>query len=262
VGHDNYKVYTEVAVGAAEKAGTLLLNNFSKERKVSFKGRIDLVTEMDVKSEELIVSYLKQKFPEHGILAEEKSTEESDSEYRWIIDPLDGTTNYAHGFGFWAVSIALEHREEGIVSAAVYAPYLNELYKAQKGQGAFLNGKSIRVSAEQELVRSMVATGFPYDTDEARANLELFKKFILTAQAVRRPGSAAIDLCCVASGKFDGFWEMKLKPWDQAAGFLIVEEAGGKVTDFDGGGFNPYKKKILATNGRIHEKMIEVIKSE
>ncbi len=261
MGNDNYKIYLEVAVSSAEKAGRLLLDNFSKKREIGYKGRIDLVTEMDTLCEKLIVDDITGAFPDHSIIAEEGSSRDNNSEYRWFIDPLDGTTNYAHGFGFFAVSIALEKRGEGIVAAAVYAPYLKEFYSAFKGGGAFLNGVRIEVSAVNNLEKSLIATGFPYDIKETGANIEYFNRFLMVAQAVRRPGSAAIDLCSVAAGKFDGFWELKLHPWDTAAGYLILEEAGGTMTDLKGGSFNPFKESVLATNGLIHKDMMEVINS-
>ncbi|MFW6134101.1 MAG: inositol monophosphatase family protein [Elusimicrobiota bacterium] len=259
MGNNNYKIYFKVAYRIVKKAGELLLKNFRGKREVTYKGRIDLVTEMDTKSENMIVSRLKKKFPEHGIMSEEREPENTDSKYTWIIDPLDGTTNYTHGFGLWGVSVALKEKEQGIVLGLVYAPYLNEYYYTVKGGGAYLNGKKIKVSETEKLEKSMVATGFPYDIKQSHDNIEYFNRFLLKARAVRRPGSAAIDLCSVASGIFDGFWEMKLFPWDMAAGSIIVSEAGGKITDFKGDAFNPFKKTILATNGIIHEQMKVII---
>ncbi|MBN2407845.1 MAG: inositol monophosphatase [Elusimicrobia bacterium] len=254
-------MYFETALSAADMAGRLLLDNFYSEREISYKGRINLVTEMDTRSEELIVDELKKKYPGHDILAEEGSYKDKSSDYQWIIDPLDGTTNYAHEFGFFCVSVALRKRDEGIILGVVNAPYLRECYTAVKGGGAYLNGRKIRVSSIDDVEKSMVATGFPYDVKDSHTNFEYFKRFVLRAQAVRRPGSAALDLCAVAAGKFDGFWEMKLYPWDTAAGCLIVEEAGGRVTDFEGGPFDPFKKEVIATNGLIHDKMLEVLKN-
>jgi myo-inositol-1(or 4)-monophosphatase len=260
VGNDNHKIYFKVGLRAAHKAGNLLLKNFLKKHEISYKSKIDLVTEMDTKAEELIVSHIKKNFPDHGILSEEKERKETGSEYIWLIDPLDGTVNYAHGFGFFCVSIALEHKEKGIVLGVVNAPYFNECYTAITGQGAYLNSKPVRVSDTGDLDKAMVATGFPYDIEESRANIDKFVRFLLQSQAVRRPGSAAIDMCLVAAGRFDGFWEMKLNPWDTAAGSLIIKEAGGTITDFGGGEFSPYGKEVLATNGRIHSQMMKVIK--
>ncbi len=259
MGNNNYKIFLEVAVSAAKTAGSLLLENFPGKREISYKGRINIVTEMDVQSEKIIVSRINKEFPDMSILAEEGTDKINNSKYRWIIDPLDGTVNYAHNFGFWCVSIALEERNKGIIVGAVYAPYLNELYTALKGSGAELNKKPLQVSSVNELEKSFIATGFPYDIKETQNSIVYFNKFLLKAQAIRRVGSAAIDLCYVASGKFDGYWEMGLYPWDTAAGILILEEAGGNVSDFSGRKFTPYKKEILATNGLIHSEMMEVL---
>ena len=259
MGNNNYQIYFEVALKAAEKAGKLLLDNFIGKRNISYKGRINLVTEMDIRSEELIVSEIKEKFPTHDILAEERSNRSSNSNFCWLIDPLDGTTNYAHEFGFWAVSIALSVKNE-IVLGVVYAPYLNECYTAIKGGGAELNKKIIKVSTTDKLEKSLVATGFPYDVKETHSNIDYFNRSLLRTQAVRRPGSAAIDLCSVAAGKFDGFWELGLYPWDTAAGCLITTEAGGKITTLNGGDWTHYEKEILATNGLIHREMMETLK--
>jgi myo-inositol-1(or 4)-monophosphatase len=263
VGKDNHQIYfLKVAVEAAQEAGRLLMDNFSSEKKIAYKGRIDLVTEMDTRSEELIVSYIKKEFPGHNILAEERERQDTDSEFTWIIDPLDGTVNYAHSFGFFCVSIALQHKDKGVVAGVVNAPYLRECYTAASGEGACLNGDPIRVSNTDSLERAMLATGFPYDIKESRANIDCFTRFLLESQAVRRPGSAAIDICSVAAGKFDGFWEVKLNPWDTAAGSLILREAGGIITDFKGEPFDPFKKEVLASNGKIHQQMMEVINGE
>lgn len=259
MGNDNYKVYAEIGIEIAEQAGKLLLVNFGSQLHIDYKGRIDMVTEMDMKSEKLIVDAIKKNFPSHDIIAEEGSRVESNAEYVWLIDPLDGTTNYAHGFGFFAVSIALEKRSEGVVMGIVYAPYLNEFYHTVKGGGAYLNNVRITVSSILNLEESLVATGFPYDVRETNDNVEYFKRFLTKTQAVRRPGSAAIDLCSVAAGKFDGFWELKLHPWDTAAGSLMVEEAGGIVSGFNGEKYSPYDKKILATNSFINEEMRSIL---
>ncbi|MEA3506039.1 MAG: inositol monophosphatase family protein [Elusimicrobiota bacterium] len=260
MGNNSNKIYIEVASRAAREAGSLLVENFTRPRKIKYKGRIDLVTGMDIESEKLIVDIISEEFPDHSILAEERDYENQAGGYRWIIDPLDGTSNYAHGFGFFCVSIALQDPEGKIIAGVVYAPYPDEFYKAVRGGGAFLNGQHMKVSRVRELEKAMVATGFPYDIAESHANIDNFNKFLLKTQAVRRPGAAALDLCCVAAGKFDGFWELMLNPWDTAAGVLIVEEAGGKVTDFSGGSYSIYDKKILASNGRIHNLMQEILK--
>lgn len=261
MGNNNYKIYSEIGLSAAKEAGDMLLDRFESAKDIRFKGRIDLVTEMDIMSEEIIVNTIKSNFPGHGIVAEEGSSIESESEYLWIIDPLDGTTNYAHGFGFFAVSVALQKNDDGIIAGVVYAPYLDETYTALKGGGSFLNGRHLQVSGTSELEKALIATGFPYDVKETELNIRFFSEFVLKAQAVRRPGSAALDLCCVAAGKFDGYWELKLSPWDMAAGSLIVQEAGGKVTGCSGSEFSLHKGDILATNKKIHKDMEEVLKN-
>lgn len=250
----------ETAIETIRRAGGLLKENLGRARSIEFKGAIDLVTEADRASEDLIMGEIRKAFPGHGILTEESPEVVKDSPFKWIIDPLDGTTNYSHGFPFFCVSIAFE--EEGaIVFGAVYDPMLDELYTAEKGRGASLNGEKIKVSSTGSLDRSLLATGFPYDLRVADDNnLDHFSAFSLRAQAIRRAGSAALDLCYTASGRFDGYWEMKLRPWDVAAGALIVEEAGGRVTGFGGGPFSIYGKECLASNGLIHERMIKVLK--
>ncbi|MGM0440971.1 MAG: inositol monophosphatase family protein [Elusimicrobiota bacterium] len=261
MGNNNNKIYLEHAVKTAREAGDFLLKNFTNKQDISYKGRINLVTRMDEESEKMIVNSISEKFPDHSILAEEGDYDKRESPYLWIVDPLDGTTNYAHGFGFFGVSIALEYRGE-IIAGVVNAPYIGELYTALRGEGSRLNGERIEVSETSELEKSLVTTGFPYDIKETGDNIENFNRFLMKTRAVRRPGSAAIDLCSVAAGKFDGFWELKLEPWDTAAGFLIVEEAGGRVTDFEGNRYSPYQKEILASNSHIHEDMRKELKNE
>ncbi|NLB35241.1 MAG: inositol monophosphatase [Elusimicrobia bacterium] len=256
------KNYAEAAAEIAQKAGDLLLKEFGGEREITHKGKIDLVTEMDKKSEDLILDYINKNFPDDNVLSEEDGASGTGGGNRWIVDPLDGTTNYAHGFPFFATSIAVESRDKEIIAAAVCAPYMNELYTASLGGGAFLNGKEIRVSDIEKLSLSVLATGFPYDVDEGAKNLEYFGRFLYKTQAVRRPGSAALDLCAVAAGRFDGFWEFGLKPWDTAAGMLLVREAGGLVTRIDGSDYNPFMQGVLAANPFIHAEMIEVLKDE
>jgi myo-inositol-1(or 4)-monophosphatase len=250
----------DTAVNAARSAGLLLKEHLGKVEQVEFKGAVDLVTEMDKKAEDLIVNEIRKNFPDHGILTEESKERLTGTPYRWIIDPLDGTTNYAHGFPIFCVSIAFEQEDE-VIFGVVYDPMLDELFTAEPGGGSFLNGRKIRVSGTDSLDRSLLATGFPYDVRTSRANnLDHFSRFAVKAQAIRRAGSAALDLCYVACGRFDGFWEMKLHPWDVAAGALIVKEADGKVTDFTGGGFSIHTGVCLATNGLIHGEMVEVLK--
>jgi myo-inositol-1(or 4)-monophosphatase len=245
----------EVAVEAAHSAGAILREYYGKEKRVEFKGEIDLVTEVDKKSEKTIVEILKGHFPDHSILAEEGSNSRESSDYKWIIDPLDGTTNYAHDYPFFAVSIGLEKAGE-ILAGVVYHPIWNELFVAEKGGGAFLNGRRIQVSRVENLRRSLITTGFPYDLNQIPPEaFAYFKNFINSAQAIRRDGSAALDMCFLAMGKMDGFWEMGLKPWDTAAGLIIVQEAGGRVTNFRSNSYSIYEKEILASNGLIHEQM-------
>ena len=249
-----------VALEAAEGAGRLLKENLGRANAVEFKGEIDLVTEMDRKAEELIVGRLSSAFPDHSIIAEEREGVEKASPYRWIVDPLDGTTNYAHGYPVFCVSIAFE-AEGDLVFGVVYNPVLEETFLAERGGGATLNGRPIHVSGTERLERSLLATGFPYDIRRTRDNnLNHFCSFAIKAQAIRRAGSAALDLCYVACGRFDGYWELRLKPWDVAAGSLMVREAGGMVTTFDGGPFDIYSTNIVASNGKIHSEMLEVLR--
>ncbi|MFQ6037934.1 MAG: inositol monophosphatase family protein [Candidatus Aminicenantales bacterium] len=251
--------YLEAAAEAAREAGVFLRENLGVSPEVSFKGEVDLVTDMDRRAQELIFRRIAKGFPEHDILAEEGLSREKGSEFLWIIDPLDGTTNYAHGFPIFTVSIALARKGE-VVCGVVHDPMRNETFAAVKGEGAFCNGKKIGVSRVGELDKSLVATGFPYDLRESEENnIDHFNHFLTRVQAIRRCGSAAMDLCYVACGRFDGFWELKLMPWDVAAGALIVEEAGGRMSDFKGQAFDIYGKETLASNGLIHEQMIAVL---
>lgn len=261
--------FTEVAIQAAIKAGEILARHAGKVEEVKFKDEVNLVTEVDYLSEKTIMRIIKDAFPDHEILTEEAGIQKAQSDYRWVIDPLDGTTNYAHGFPSYCVSIALEKKGE-IILGVVYNPNLDELFLAEKDKGAFLSKgtepksgrRRISVSQTTELLRSLLATGFPYDIRTSSIdNMNHFANFYKKAQAIRRAGSAALDLCYLAMGRFDGFWELKLSPWDTAAGSLLVAEAGGQVTDFSGGPFNIYMKEILATNGKIHQQMIDVLKS-
>jgi myo-inositol-1(or 4)-monophosphatase len=248
-----------VAREAAMKAGKILRANIGGTRQITYKGDINLVTEMDMRSEREVVRTLLAAFPQHGIVAEEETDIRNDSGFTWIIDPLDGTTNYAHGYPCFSVSVALE-QEGTIMAGVVYDPMREELFSAQKGQGAFLNGEKISVSAIDTLMKSLLATGFPYDRKvSVMNNMNYFHDLLMASQEVRRDGSAALDLCSVASGRFDGFWELKLKPWDVAAGSLIVTEAGGMVTDLSGKKFNLHAEEILASNGRIHRQMVEIL---
>ncbi len=253
--------YLSVAIEAAKEAGKFLKMNLGKVKNIERKREeINLVTEIDKGSEKKIIEFIKNKFPNHSILAEESGETSKTSEYKWIIDPLDGTTNYTHSFPVFCVSIALEYKGEVIIGV-VYDPNFDELFYAEKGKGAFLNGKKISVSKTDKLIKSMLATGFPYNVKENPDNcVEHFVNFLMEAQAIRRLGSAALDLVYVACGRLDGFWEVDLNPWDVAAGKIIIEEAGGMITDFYGNKFSIYTKGVVASNGLIHQQMLEVIK--
>jgi len=248
------------AVEAARKAGKILKDHLGRIQEISHKGEIDLVTNVDKLSERSIVETIKALYPDHQILAEEgEHNSETSSEYKWLIDPLDGTTNYIHGLPYFCVSIALEKRGE-LILGVVYDPMHEELFTAEKGQGAFLNQKPITVSGVEELEKSLLVTGFPPSIwQDHGKSFEHFKNFTVRCQGVRRLGSAAIDLCYVAAGRLEAFWERGLKPWDMAAGALLVKEAGGHVTDFRGQDFDPYQGEILASNGKIHKVMQEVL---
>lgn len=245
---------------ATQAGATEILRFFQKSFTVSNKeGVNNLVTEADHASEKAILAVIRKKFPDHQILAEESGKLVQDSTYKWIIDPIDGTVNFAQGIPLNCVSIGIEYEGE-IILGAVYNPHLNEFFVAEKGKGATLNEKPIRVSDKTETIKSCLVTGFPYTyINEPNGPIEVFERFVRKGVSVRRLGSAAIDLCWVACGRLDGFFEQKLEPWDSAAGYLIVEEAGGKVTDFTGQKYSVYQHKILATNGKIHAEMLDVI---
>jgi myo-inositol-1(or 4)-monophosphatase len=251
--------FRRLAIVVAKKAGLLLKKRLGQKRQINYKGTVNLVTEMDLLSEKFIVSEIRQRHPNHSFLAEEETSTQEKSPYRWIIDPLDGTTNYAHGYPIFCVSLALE-KEGEVILGVVYDPMRDELFLSEKGKGARLNGRKIHVSSTAKLSQSLLATGFPYDLRESPFNnFDHFRNFALRVHAVRRAGSAALDLCYVAAGRFDGFWEMKLGPWDMAAGSLIVREAGGKATDFLGRRLGLNGKHVLASNGKIHREMIQVL---
>jgi len=253
--------YLELAVELARKAGALQLESLEVVHTVERKGAINLVTEVDKACEAVIVSGINKSFPHHDILAEEQTAERQKSNFCWIVDPLDGTTNYAHQFPFFCVSIALE-KEGELICGVIYDPTRDELFAAEKGKGASLNGNAIKVSEAPNLKESLLATGFAYNVQEGESldNLDNFEAFIKTALAVRRPGAAALDLAYVACGRIDGFWELFLKPWDIAAGIVIIEEAGGRVTSFKGEPVDVYGKEILASNGLIHDEMMTVLR--
>jgi myo-inositol-1(or 4)-monophosphatase len=242
----------KVAREAAVESGDLLLERQKTAFRISKKGPVNLVTEMDLLAEEMIVERIMESFPDHQILAEERGSESGTAPIKWVIDPLDGTTNYAHGYRFFSVSIGVEVEGE-ITIGVVYDPVCRELFSAVLGMGATLNDEKIKVSAEASLEDSLLCTGFSYGDDEIVENLRLFNRMMKVSRSVRRDGSAALDLCYVACGRFDGFWELSLNPWDVAAGSLLVREAGGKVTRFDGSPCTIYDRECLATNGVIHE---------
>jgi len=249
----------DLAIRAVRESGKIQKEWLRKDKRIELKGVINLVTEVDRRCEQRIIEIIKKTFPQHNILTEETPMPELPSPFRWIIDPLDGTTNYAHGYPRFCTSIALELEGE-VVLGAVYDPLLDELFTAQRGKGAFLNGERIAISATEQLTNALICTGFPYDLRESAVNnLDHFNNFIMEARAIRRDGSAALDLYYVAAGRFDGFWELKLYAWDVAAGKLLVEEAGGTVSDFRGGPLAIYGQQILASNGKIHEEMIGVL---
>ena len=251
------------AIQTARDAGSLLAERFGRALRVTNKSELDLVTESDLASERLIIDRIKTYYPRHAILAEESgasspATPEAQGEWRWIIDPLDGTTNYAHGYPCFCVSIGLEH-DGRMEIGVIYDPMREEMFTAERGQGAALNGRRIGVSTTPDLTGALLCTGFPYDVRERSEFARHFANFIMNAQAVRRDGAAALDLAYVACGRFDGFWEEGLKPWDVAAGSLMVEEAGGRVSDYEGGPLSIYAPPILASNGLVHEQMMRVL---
>lgn len=249
-----------IGLRAAYRAGRTLNEHFGSTIRVSKKGDIDLVTEADIESEKIIVDTIREVFPGHAILAEESGVLGEDGLDRWIIDPLDGTTNFAHHLPIFAVSIAYAH-DNSIVVGIVFNPVTGELFSAVSGQGARLNDDPIRVSTTARVSESLLVTGFPY-TVRSAAPTEIMERFtccLTSAQGIRRLGSAALDLCYVGCGRFDGFWEEALKPWDTAAGMLIAAEAGARVTDYTDQPYDMYAKQILATNGQIHHEMVELL---
>ncbi len=253
------KNLVQFAEKLAGGAGKILKQGFNHRLQIDYKGRINPVTQYDLKSEQYITSRISKCFPKHAILAEEGHDVEEASPYRWVIDPLDGTVNYAHGFPIYSVSIALQY-DGDTVAGVVYDPEREELFSAGKGLGARLNGKIIHVSSEKVLQQALLATGFAYNIGTAKHNnLGLFARMAKKAQGVRRPGSAAIDLCWLACGRLDGFWELYLHPWDTAAAILIVEEAGGRVSRINGRRYSIFAPDILASNGRIHRTMTNVL---
>lgn len=258
--------FASAAAPIALEAGALIHGFFKKGVATEYKGDADLVTEADRASEKLIVERLHAIFPDHGIYGEEGTRQRFSSEYRWYIDPLDGTTNFAHGFPVFCVSMGLEHRPTGLtedqdgtlIAAVIYDPTRDELFTAERGKGAYLNGSPIHVSETPTLSESLVATGFPSRKRHANPNVHFYQEFTLRSHGVRRAGSAAIDLAYVACGRFDAYWEFNLNPWDTTAGMLLVMEAGGSVSSFDGSHFHIDSREVLATNRNIRGEMLRI----
>jgi myo-inositol-1(or 4)-monophosphatase len=256
--------FARTAAAIAQEAGALLRGHFERGVATEYKGDVDLVTEADRSSERLIVARLTAAFPDHGIYGEEGTRQRMEGEYRWYIDPLDGTTNFAHGFPVFCVSMGLEHRPAGtapdqdgeLLAGVIYDPTRDELFVAEKGRGAWLDGRQIQVSKTQHLAEALLSTGFPSRKRHASPNIHFYHEFTLRSHGVRRAGSAALDLAYVASGRVEGFWEFHLNPWDTAAGVLLVREAGGNVTRFDGADFRLNSEEILATNGFLRDELI------
>jgi myo-inositol-1(or 4)-monophosphatase len=255
------KNFLEAAVEIAQEAGQVLREEMDGPPTISHKAEFDLVTQADRRSEALIVSRLQKYFPGHSIAAEEgtgrDSAKDSASEYRWHVDPLDGTTNFAHGYPCFCVSMALAHREE-LLLGVIYNPVYNELFHAARGEGAFFNGKRMECSKVDALKNSLLCTGFPNHDRQANPNIHFYWDFTLLSHGVRRDGSAALDLAYVAMGRLDSFWEFGLNPWDTAAGVILVEEAGGKISDLQGKPYTLGGTSILASNGHIHDEMVKV----
>jgi len=254
------------AAAIAREAGARLREFFAQGVATEYKGDVDLVTVADRTVERLIRERLGAAFPGHGIYGEEGTRERLDSEYRWYVDPLDGTTNFAHGFPQFAVSLGLEQRPAGtaadedgtLVAGVIYDPTRDETFAAERGEGAWVNGRRMQVSGAESLAEALLATGFPSRKRHASPNVHFYHEFTLRSHGVRRAGSAALDLAYVASGRLDAFWEFNLNPWDTAAGILLVEEAGGRVTDYEGRKYRLASDEILASNGRIHEELIRL----
>lgn len=247
------------AVNCAKESGKIQREYYEKRFNIHFKGDINLVTDVDYMCQEKIIELIEKDFPDDEIISEEKTNCYDNHKNRWIVDPLDGTTNYAHGYPFFCTSIAYE-KDGDIILGVVYNPIFDELFYSKKGEGAYLNGSRIKVSTVKTLKGALLTTGFPYDlATNKRNNVDNFIKFLYAAQAIRRDGSAALNLCYLACGRFDGFWELKLNPWDVASGYLILLESEGKITNFQGNAFDIYKDDIAASNGLIHDAILEVL---
>lgn len=255
----NPDYFLEVAIGCAREAGEIISAALDRPKSISYKGEVDIVTETDRKSEAVILARLRREFPDHAIIAEEggASGPSALAEYEWHVDPLDGTTNFAHGYPVFAVSLGLLQKGEPLIGA-IYNPVTHEMFTAVRGGGAFRNGVPIHVSVTKELSHSLLATGFPSHKRVQNPNIHYYWEFTLRSHGVRRAGAAALDLCSVACGQFDGFWEFGLKSWDTAAGILLVREAGGNVTNFSGEPYHPGDVECLASNGLVHAKMQQV----
>jgi myo-inositol-1(or 4)-monophosphatase len=251
--------FRSFAESLALGAGDILRRHQGQPLHIEYKGTIDLVTEVDRESEAYLRARIAEAYPDHQILGEEEGLAGAESPFRWLVDPVDGTTNYAHGFPYYCVSVGLEF-EGRIIAGAVYNPCLDELFSADLGGGATCNGRPIQVSDIDELRRSLLTTGFPYSVIEEGNNLPHFARFLHQCQAVRRAGSAALDMCNVACGRYDGFWEYGLSPWDMAGGSIILTEAGGRISDYQGRPFNLYGKELLASNGPMHGPMMDVLR--
>ena len=251
----------QVLYQAIYEAGDVILRHYGNVRKIEYKStEFDVVTDADKESESTIIDIIRSNFSDHDILAEEKTGDVSgESEYRWIIDPIDGTTNFAHSMPIFSVSIGVEYKNQ-IIMGGIYSPINRELFFAERGEGAWLNEKSISVSNISELNKSLLVTGFPYDRSRIEHIIKYFSDILTHSHGVLRLGSAALDLCYVACGRLEGFWEFHLNPWDTAAGYLIVKEAGGRCTDFHGNEYSPYTRQILATNARIHDQLLDFLK--
>lgn len=261
--------WVPAAAEMAREAGARLREFFAEGVETEYKGDVDLVTVADRTVEKIIRTRLGERFAEHGIYGEEGTRERLEREYRWYVDPLDGTTNFAHGFPQFCVSLGLEHRPAGLkaeddgtmVAGVIYDPMRDELFCAERGRGAELNGRPIKVSRTETLAESLLATGFPSKKRHANPNIHFYQEFTLRSHGVRRAGSAALDLAYVAAGRLEAFWEFHLNPWDTAAGYLLVEEAGGRVTDFAGGPFRLDSREVLASNGLVHEELVKLFEA-
>lgn len=252
--------FVSVAAEAALKAGAIQRERYGTDIQIDHKGEIDLVTEVDRECERQVIALLRERFPDHDIVSEETALERRGAHHVWYVDPLDGTTNYAHAYPFFSCSVALTAGDE-IVAGAVYDPIKQELFTGERGAGAFLNGRRLKVSSQETLLRSILITGFPYDLKtDVHDSVTLFGRFLREARAIRRDGSAALDLCYVAAGRVDGFWEARLNLWDVLAGVLMIEEAGGRVTRWDAAPLGLTADELLCTNGHLHEPMLRILR--